>query len=254
MSTLLAKDRAWLRAHDDYEFSPSKHELFQSFVERRASGEPVQYITKVQEFFGIALHVAPGVLIPRPETEHLVEAVVEWANQSAYPVLNIVDVGTGSGAIAIALASKLLDSQILALDTSDGALAIARLNAAQHGFASRISCEQRDLLQGIPNGSVDIVVSNPPYVPTKDAAGMQREVIMHEPHSALFAGEDGLDVYRRLIPQAYAALRPGGLLAMELGWGQRDQLAQFLEGWSNLRFLDDYAGIPRVVMAECSAD
>ena len=258
-STLLAHtllcNQAWLRAYPETELTSTQAHTFQSMIHRRAGREPLQYITGQQEFYGLNFRVTPSVLIPRPETEHLVEAVLLWATQfQAEQTLQIADIGTGSGAIAIALATHLAGARFVATDISDAALAIARQNALAHGCDQRIQFVHSDLLSGIETAIAggfrfDAVLSNPPYIPADDAATMQPEVIEHEPHTALFAGPDGLDIYRLLIPTAYAALRERGLLALEIGYGQRDALATLLADWDDLHFIDDYAGIPRVAMA-----
>lgn len=250
----LHHDRTWLFLHQQDILNPQHLAQFEAFVTRRAAHEPLQYLTGTQEFFGLCLHVTPATLIPRPETEHLVEAVLAFA--STRPAhLRIVDVGTGTGAIALALATHLPSARIAACDLSPAALAVAQKNATSLGLGHRVDLRHSDLLAAFSptletDGRFHVVVSNPPYIPTGDATGMQPEVRDHEPHSALFAGEDGLEVYRRLIPQADAALVPGGLLAMEIGFGQRDALAELLSNWQNVRFIDDYAGIPRVVLAQ----
>ena len=260
---LLARNRAWLHAHPDHDLPVEVCDAFDELVARRASHEPLQYLTGTQEFYGLALHVTPDVLIPRPETEILAEAVITWANRQADSVrespLHIVDVGTGSGAIALALAAHLPAATITALDRSPAALGVARGNAVTLGLNSpRLLFLLSDLLSALPGAAdqicafaqVDAIVSNPPYVPQADAPTLQPEVRAFEPHLALFAGEDGLEIYRRLIPQASAALRPGGLLALEFGFGQRAALDELLGQWHNVRFLDDLAGIPRVALAE----
>jgi release factor glutamine methyltransferase len=274
LAHILHRDRAWLLAHaaddDEDQLSDADHTLLRALTARRAAHEPLQYLTGTQEFFGLALHVTPAVLIPRPETEHLVEAVLAWARtQSDAPdaassrPLQIADVGTGSGAIALALAANLPHADITAIDLSPAALAVARHNAQHLHLANRVRFLEADLLQPL-TGNIhdfvsgldarwDAVVSNPPYVAEADAPTLAPEVRDHEPHLALFAGQDGLAVYRRLIPQAFNALRPGGLLALEIGFGQRDPLAHLLahpdHPWHNVRFVDDYASIPRVVLA-----
>jgi release factor glutamine methyltransferase len=293
--TLLAhtlhRDRAWLLAHTDDVLAPQDLESFRALAARRSAQEPLQHITGTQEFFGLSLRVTPDVLIPRPETEHLVEAVLNWAHaqsdlqSDADPEpgshLRIVDVGSGSGAIAIALASVLEHASLTAIDISPAALAVAYANASQHHLADRIRFLQGDLLTPLlarhaspdplytadplnplfagsdpfdtpPTASVaafDIVVSNPPYVALSEAPTLAPEVRDHEPALALYAGPDGLEIYRRLIPQAFDLLRPGGLLALEIGFGQQQPLSGLLTGWKDLRFLDDYASIPRVALA-----
>jgi release factor glutamine methyltransferase len=244
---VLGRDRAWLLGHSEGTLPEVQATAFAALVTRRAGHEPLQYLTEVQEFYGLPLRVTPATLIPRPETEHLVEAVLAWA-EGRDSVLRIVDVGTGTGAIAIALAKNLKDTNVAACDLSIEALAVAKQNAQVHQADVRFV--ESDLLAAFAGEVFDVVVSNPPYIPAGDAAEMQPEVRDFEPHSALFAGEDGLTIYRRLILEAHAALVPGGLLAMEIGYGQREALRALLAGWNDVRFIDDYAGIPRVVLAE----
>jgi release factor glutamine methyltransferase len=251
LAHLLERDRAWLLAHPEEELTAAQLRALVAMTERRAEREPLQYITGVQEFFGLSLRITPATLIPRPETEHLVEAVLAWAaaQLSESPKLKVLDVGTGSGAIAIALAKSLPDAEIVACDVSTAALAVARGNAERLG--ARVRFVESDLLAAFAEYPLfDVIAANPPYVPDLDGALLQAEVRDHEPHIALFGGADGLDLYRRLIPQAQAALRAGGLLAMELGFGQSEPLAALLGGWKDVRFVEDYAGIPRIVLAE----
>jgi release factor glutamine methyltransferase len=229
--------------------TPAQQAAYDALIQRRRASEPIQYITGEQEFYGLALRVTPAVLIPRPETEQLVEAVL--AELDGARPLRILDVGTGSGAIAIALAHHLPHASVTAVDLSSAALEVAASNAARHALTDRIRFIQSDLLAALSPDEppFDLIVSNPPYVPTGDRAGLHPQVRDHEPASALFAGPDGLDIYRRLIPQARAALRPDGLLALEIGHNQREAIASLLSGWNQLRFLDDLQQIPRVAIA-----
>ncbi len=234
--------------------TPEQQTVYEGMIRRRLANEPIQYITGEQEFYGLALRVTNAVLIPRPETEQLVEAVlveVKRAGRDFGQPIRILDVGTGSGAIAIALAQHLPNARITAVDLSVAALEVAVSNAARHALADRIRCVQSDLLDGLTNGEVsyDVIVSNPPYVPISDRAGLHPQVREYEPAAALFAGKDGLDIYRRLIPQARAALLPNGLLAMEIGYGQKDAVVSLLRGWNEVRLVDDLQQIPRVVLA-----
>jgi release factor glutamine methyltransferase len=249
LSHVLRQERAWLLGHPEASVGEAERLEFRALVARRAGREPLQYLTGVQEFLGLPLRVTRDTLIPRPETEHLVEAVLAWVSSRAWEgAVRIVDVGTGSGAIAVALAKQLPTAEVWAGDVSGAALAVARGNAEALGVKVRLV--ESDLLAGLGGQAWDVVVSNPPYVPSGDAAEMQAEVRDFEPHGALFAGEDGMAVYRRLVPQAWDALRPGGLLAMEFGFGQRALMAELLAGWESVRFVEDYAGIPRVMVAE----
>lgn len=254
---VLGRERAWLIAHMEDELALEQRAALEGLAARRASGEPLQHLTGTQEFFGLSFKVTRDVLIPRPETEHLVEAVLDWAHRESDvrpesgSHLQIADVGTGSGAISVALASVLEGASITAIDISPAALAVARFNAEQHGVDSRIRFVQGDLLGLFASApaSLDVVASNPPYVALADRDTLAPEVRDYEPELALYAGANGLGIYTRLIPQAHAALRPGGLLALEIGYGQREALAGMLAGWPQVEFIDDYAGIPRVVLA-----
>jgi release factor glutamine methyltransferase len=248
---VLKQDTSWLLAHTGDTLPEAGHSRFLALVARRAEHEPLQYLTGAQEFYGLPLRVTRDTLIPRPETEHLVEAVLAWASTQPRP-LRVLDVGTGTGAIAITLAKHLPHANVTACDLSAAALAVAKDNASRNGVA--IDFAASDLLEAFASEihaglRFDIIASNPPYIPTGDAPEMQPDVRDYEPHSALFAGDDGLAVYRRLVPQAHTALRDGGLLAMEIGFGQSGPLAALLKDWTKIRFIDDYAGIPRVVLA-----
>jgi release factor glutamine methyltransferase len=241
--------RVSLIAHPDRDLSPDQHALYQIAISRRLQLEPIQYITGEQEFYGLRLQVSPAVLIPRPETEHLVEAVLSLlpTNQR----LKLADIGTGSGAIAIALAVHLPLAQITALDLSTKALGVAASNAREHNVANRIDFLESDLLAAVdhPTEIFDAIVSNPPYIPESDRSSLHPQVRDHEPTTALFAGETGLDIYRRLIPQALSALKPSGLLALEIGHGQREPLIRLLSGWNDISFINDLQQIPRVALA-----
>ncbi len=258
----LAKDRTYLLAHPECKLSQDEERRFFSLVGKRADGTPTQYLTGHQEFWGLDLLVEPGVLIPRPETEHVVETVLEWlGGQGAKPSLvgkplRLADVGTGSGCLALALAHELPEAEILASDISLQALALARRNAECLGLAGRVRFLASNLLDAlIPQSGTgplfDAMVSNPPYVRQQDAAMLPREVREHEPALALFSGENGLELYGLLIEQAQVLLRSGGLLALELGYGASGKAAALLgQGWKNVRLRPDLAGIPRVLSAE----
>lgn len=243
--------RAQFLANPANHLTAEEASRFHRSIDRRLKHEPIQYITGQQEFYGLTLRVTPDVLIPRPETELLVEAVLAHFKARTGP-LRIADVGTGSGAIAIALARHLPQAEITALDLSTDALAVAESNAREHGLANRIRFIESDLL-ALPTElrqNFEAVVSNPPYVPLADANELHPQVRDHEPATALFAGRDGLDIYRRLIPQARDLLQPGGLLALEIGHGQHEPLALMLTNWPKVAFFDDLQRIPRVVVAQ----
>jgi release factor glutamine methyltransferase len=243
------RNRAWLVTHWDTPTMPHEGSELNELVERRRAGEPIQYITGETEFYGLPFQVTPDVLIPRPETEHLVEKVIELA--AAFSQLRIVDVGCGSGAIAIALAHHLPHAAITAIDLSAPALAVARENAELNGLTSRISFLQGDLLAPVRDEAFDIVVSNPPYVPNADRASLAVEVREYEPALALFTEGDGRNIYRRLIPAAFAVLVPGGCLALEFGFGQSSAVAELLTGagFDEIDFVPDLQSIPRVAIA-----
>ena len=244
---------AWLIAHEDEPLAADAAGPFCDLIERRLAGEPIQYITGEAEFYGLPFHVNRDVLIPRPETEHLVEKVMALAAEFVRP--KIVDVGTGSGAIAVALAHALPFAVITATDISADALAVAKANAARNGVADRVRFFKGDLLEAVAGEHFDIVISNPPYVPESDHATLDVEVRDYEPAQALFAGEDGLQIYRRLIPAAFDALVPGGYLALEIGYGQRAGIEALLvrEGFAGIEFIPDLQGIARVAVARRSS-
>ncbi|HVP42951.1 MAG TPA: peptide chain release factor N(5)-glutamine methyltransferase [Terriglobales bacterium] len=249
---VLGVDRAYLYAHPERELTADERARYDEALRERATGKPAQYITGHQEFWGMDLIVTPAVLIPRPETEHVVETVLALARE--FPARTIVDVGTGSGCIALALAKELPQAEITATDISPEALDVAKANAARHQLEKRIRFVEADLLPkgdaltGVSTG-VDLVVSNPPYVSEEERDKVQREVRKFEPRVALFGGEHGFDIYRRLIPQAKAALRSGGWLVMEMGFSQEEEMRRMLSGWSEVRVAADLQGIPRVIAA-----
>lgn len=247
----LGLTRAALLSNPTRRLASDELEDYQNLIARRRLHEPVQYITGVQEFYGLSLRVTPAVLIPRPETEHLVEAVLERLPHDR--LVTIADIGTGSGAIALALAAHLPQAAITAIDLSPTALEVARANAEALELSSRVRFLDSDLLASLSpsetHAGFDAIVSNPPYVSITDAPELHPQVREYEPSSALFAGRDGLEVYRRLVPQASEALKPDGLLALEIGHGQKEALATLLAGWKDVVFVDDLQGIPRVALA-----
>jgi len=246
---VLGRDRAYLYAHPELELPSRELERYKESLERRAAGEPLQYITGHQEFWGLDLLVSPAVLIPRPETEHVVETLLEVLGVTESP--RIVDVGTGSGCIALAIASEMPTATVEAVDVSTEALGIAQKNAHRLGLAPRVHFAQSDLLQKYLSAgpAFDAVVSNPPYVGQQEVDKLQIEVREHEPHCALFGGEQGLDIYRRLVPEAHQVLKTGGWLVMEIGFSQEQAIHHCLRDWRDLRSITDLNGIPRVVAA-----
>jgi release factor glutamine methyltransferase len=246
LAHLLDWDQAALLTHPERVLSPPEADQFESMLRRRLASEPVQYITGVQEFFGLPFEVSPAVLIPRPETEHLVEAVLERFSRESSP--RIVDVGTGSGAIAVALAHAIPRSRVTAVDLSSAALEVAQRNAKRHGVLDRLTLLESDLLASIESAKFEVVVSNPPYI--ADGEVLEPQVSNYEPRSALYAGPTGLEIYERLIPQARRVLKPQGWLMLEIGYGQSPALLKLLSDWDEVSFLNDLQGIPRVVQAK----
>jgi release factor glutamine methyltransferase len=246
LAHLLGWDQAALLTHPERVLTPAEADQFEGMLRRRLASEPVQYITGVQEFFGLPFEVSPAVLIPRPETEHLVEAVLERFGRESSP--RIVDVGTGSGAIAVALAHAIPRSQVTAVDLSSAALEVAQRNADRHGVLERVTLLQSDLLAALGSEEFEAVVSNPPYI--SEGEVLEPQVLNYEPRSALYAGPTGLEIYERLIPQARRVLRPRGWLMLEIGYGQSPALLKLLSDWNEVSFVDDLQGIPRVVLAQ----
>jgi release factor glutamine methyltransferase len=263
------EDRAWLYGHPEEILSDMAAGAYLDLLERRASGIPTQHLTRKQEFWGLPFEVTPDVLIPRPETEHLLEVAldrlaVREIRSGRHPHLTghnvtFVDIGTGSGCIAIALAKELPAATAYATDVSKAALEVARRNAARLGFSNRIQFCESNLLEAFvwPDNSrapleFDLIISNPPYIGLREANSLPVEVKQHEPHVALFGGEEGYELYGALIPQAARHLKAGGLLVLELGCNSRSAVEPLLDvsTWTNLNVTKDLAGIPRVVSAE----
>ena len=246
----ITRDRAYLYAHGDEELNHQEVARYDDALAQRAQGIPSQYITGHQEFWGMDFIVTPHVLIPRPETEHLIETALPLARTLANP--KIVDVGTGSGCIALVLAKELPEAEIAAVDVSSNALEVARANAARHQLEARVHFLQRDLLAGFPPASLDLVVSNPPYVGEAEEDQVQLEVRKFEPRNAVFAGSTGLEVIQRLIPQAKAALKPGGHMVMEISGTIAEAVRPLLADWTDVRVILDLQSIPRIICAKKS--
>jgi release factor glutamine methyltransferase len=239
----LGQERVYLYAHPEQELSELAWIHYGRYLHQRLKGMPTQYITRRQEFYGRDFRVTSDVLIPRPETEHLVEAALaRWT-----PGATVVDVGTGSGAIAVTLALEK-DSTVIASDLSPAAVAVARSNAQR--LNARVQFFVGDLTSAFVDGRVDLLVCNPPYVPLTDQPGLQREVRDYEPQLALFGGPTGLELYQRLIVDARRVLRPGGWLLVELGYNSVGPVSEMLQsGWRDIEVLSDLAGLPRVLAA-----
>jgi len=283
---VLSRDRAWIYAHPEEQIPATDVERYFALVARRAAGEPTQHLTGKQEFWGLEFEVTPDVLIPRPETEHVIEvALARLAARERRAGrrqtltgegLQIADIGTGSGCIAIALAKELPGAQIFATDISNAALEIARRNATSHAVSDRIHFLECNLLDGVSAAAArhaaahlgtshnsplvtrhspllfDLIVSNPPYVGQREAATLMREVRDHEPEIALYGGEEGYEFYAGLIAQAAAHLKPGGIVVLELGHDSLPAVQPLLDAstWTNIGVTNDLSGIPRVLAAE----
>lgn len=248
---VISRDRAFLHAHPEYGLTAAEANQFEEAVAKRAAGIPLQYITGHQEFFGLDFIVTPAVLIPRPETEHLVESGLEVICASHIDNPRIIDVGTGSGCIILSVAHSLLNAALHAVDISPEALSVAKENAERLHLGDKVTFHRGDLLTdflGTPS-SFDFVLSNPPYVGLSEADKVQREVREHEPPMAVFAGEHGLDIYERLVPQAHRVLKPGGYLLMEIGYSIEQPVRALLKNWKGVRTVPDLQGIPRVIIA-----
>ncbi len=252
---VLGQDRGFLHSHPDLELSPETVTHYLQLIAARSNGKPTQYLTGHQEFWGLDFEVTPDVLIPRPETEHVVEAVLELAERRGLGKearLTLVDVGTGSGCIALALAREFPRAILFGSDISRPALVMASRNAVRLGMPQRVKFLESDLLERFLDGdfTFDFVVSNPPYVGQDEIAQVQREVREFEPRVAWGGLERGDEIYRRLIPQALRVLKPGGSLVVEIGYSMGDAVVSLLEApWTEVEVRPDLRGIPRVVAA-----
>ena len=265
-----SRDRTWLYSRPEEIVPGPEAEAYIALLDRRATGVPTQHLTGKQEFWGLEFEVTPDVLIPRPETEHLIEVALDRlavrdlraGREQHFEGENatLVDVGTGSGCIAVALAKELPAATICASDISQAALEVARRNAARHGLSDRIHFCESNLLEKFLVSSrnsqpaFDLIISNPPYISLREAHSLPIEVREHEPHVALFGGDEGHELYSALIPQAAQLLKPGGLLVLELGYNSLPAAQSLFEdlAWTNVAVTNDLAGIPRVIAGERS--
>lgn len=247
LSHVLNCSRLELIAHPDNAVSEVEKQCFEELLSRRMAREPLAYILGRKEFYGLEIAVSPGVLIPRPETELLVDVCIKRLGKGEYV---LVDVGTGSGAIAVALASNLPQSTVYAVDISASALQVAKYNIQSYSLEDRVHLAQGDLLEPISDKMFHAVISNPPYVPSSQIPLLEPEIALHEPVEALDGGEDGLEVYRRLIPAALNLLRECGFLAVEVGYSQAESVAQLFQsaGYNTVETFRDLSGIERVVV------
>jgi release factor glutamine methyltransferase len=260
----LGRDRTWIYAHPEEEISSSDADRYFAFLARRAAGEPTQHLTGKQEFWGLEFEVTPDVLIPRPETEHVIEVALDRLALRELRAgrkqmltgegLQIADIGTGSGCIAIALAKELPGATICGTDISSTALAVAQRTASRHSVSDRVQFVECHLLDGVSHSShsFDLITSNPPYIGRREAPTLMREVRDHEPEIALYGGEEGYELYADLIAQSAAHLKPGGFLVLELGHDSLPAVRPLLDAptWTSVGVTNDLAAIPRVIAAE----
>lgn len=249
LATALERDKTFLYAHPEYALTDREKEVFDSYLRRRASREPYQYITGVQEFYGLEFEVTPDVLIPRPETEMVVEQAVKVLHTMTDP--SFCEIGIGSGCISVSILHELSSATAVAVDVSSAALAVTRRNAERLGVSDRLTLIESDIFEALNDTTFDAVVSNPPYVPARDFTGLQAEVRDFEPHFALTDGADGLSIIRRIVADSPGFLRRGGYLLMEIGFDQSEKVAAMFENdvWTTPDLLPDLQGIPRLVSA-----
>ena len=253
MTHVLDCNRADLYTADCSPLDPSQQRAFSDLIRRRCRREPLQYLVGKQKFWGLEFHVSPGVLIPRPETEFLIEAVLEQFPDRSVSI-TLADIGTGSGCLAITLAGLYPNARILALDFSGAALEVARLNAARYAPARRIEFLEGDLCGPLisrdPKEKMDLLISNPPYIPSPEVGRLQAEVRSYEPRLALDGGRDGLDYFRRILLEGFDCLRPGGHLVLEMGLRQAIPISGMAQhcGWVVGPIKSDLQFIPRVIL------
>ena len=254
---VLQQDRAYLYTHSEQDLPAEQLDRYMQLIGERCTGKPTQYITGHQEFWGLDFEVTPAVLIPRPETEHIIEAVLDLISReglSRQEAFRIAEVGSGSGCIPIALARELPNAKLIATDISPAALAVAARNAQRLGAARQIEFVECDLMSRLLGpeflGTFDFVVSNPPYVGHDEIADVQREVREFEPRLAWGDLAQGEEIYARLFPQAHLLLKTGGSVVVEIGYNKKDAVLRLLgEGWKEQEVRPDLAGIPRVITA-----
>lgn len=244
----LQKDKTFLIAHSEYKLSPAEEKQFQNFLRRRAKREPFQYITGKQEFYGLDFEVTKDVLIPRPETELIVESAIEVLPENA----KFCEVGIGSGCISVSILHKVKTASAIGLDISEKALHIAEKNAETHNVFDRLELKISDVFDILSDEKFDLIVSNPPYISSEDIKNLQTEVRDFEPLSALTDGKDGFSIIKKIIEDAPNFLKPHGFLLMEIGFNQSDKVKQMFSSkiWQSVEVLPDLQNIPRTVKAQ----
>ena len=245
----IARDRAFVVAHPEYELSEQEFSVFNDAVARRAAREPFQHIVGKQEFYGLDFLVTLDVLIPRPETEILVERAIELIGERE---ARFLDIGVGSGCISVALLKNCPNVTGFAVDVSEAAIEIAQRNATLHGVKEQLTICVSDVFDNVPSRPFDVIVSNPPYIPLADIETLQPEVREHEPNQALTDGSDGLAIIRRIVAGAVDYLVPGGYLLIEIGFGQHENVRLLFpkDLWQTVDIIPDLQGIPRIVVAQ----
>lgn len=249
LALALQKDKSFLIAHPEYELSNEEENRFKAFLQRRAEHEPLQYIRGNQEFYNLNFIVSPDVLIPRPETELIVEAAIEILSEKENP--RFCEIGVGSGCISVSILHEIKKAKATGLDISEKALKIARINAENLKVSERIELTISDVYENLQDEKFDLIVSNPPYVPSEDISALQAEVKDFEPEIALTDGKDGYSIIERIIAEAPRVLMPDCYLLMEIGFNQSDKVREFLDTsvWQSIEFLPDLQGIPRMLKA-----
>jgi release factor glutamine methyltransferase len=254
LALALRRDRTFLITRGDYELTAEEEKLFREFLRRRARHEPLQYIRGEQEFYGLNFAVTPDVLIPRPETELIVEHAIEILRNVSNP--HFCEVGTGSGCISVAILHEFADAAAIGLDVSEKALAVTRENAARHRVAERFELKISDVFENLSDENFDLIVSNPPYVPATDMATLQAEVRDFEPRVALTDGTpEGVSIIEKIVFQSPRFLKSGGFLLMEIGFNQAGKVSAMFDRkiWRRLEILPDLQGVPRVVKARTAS-
>jgi release factor glutamine methyltransferase len=249
LSYTIKKDRTFLIAHPEHELSGAECDEYESYINRRAQHEPYQYIVGRQEFFGLDFEVTSDVLVPRPETEILVDKAIDILKYGQDPTF--CEIGVGSGCISVSILHSMAHATAIAVDVSESAVAIARRNAERHCVTDRLSLQVADVFDGVA-GKFDLIVSNPPYVPTRQIETLQPEVRGFEPLVALAGGTDGLDIVTHIVSGSPRHLTSHGVLLIEIGFDQSERVRQLFDGtiWEAPEFLADLQGIPRIVAAK----
>lgn len=245
----IGKDKTFLISHSEHELSAAEEALFNEFVRRRAAREPLQYITGRQEFYGLDFIVTPDVLIPRPETEIIVENAIEILSRATNPFF--CEVGVGTGCISTAILHKLKTARAVGLDISENAIVVARKNAEKHKVLERLEIKNSNVFNRLRDEKFDLIVSNPPYISALEMKALQKEVLDYEPHTALTDNGDGFAIIEKIVAGAPQYLKKTGFLVMEIGFGQAEKVSKMFDSrfWTEVEILPDLQGIPRTVKA-----